>query len=154
MAQRVNAAASGMAPLATTPDDGDEAAPISDTQEPASQLRGRVELKRHNTSRGTEDESTRTTLRIETLLNAAMVRFLRLDLQFPHQKTSFEGSPFDPRPGDTKVRVGFQPLRAGAYTFPSLIELTLPTADPDTLGAGKVQLSAGIRMLVPMTGPR
>jgi hypothetical protein len=152
MAQPADAAADDAALPVVAPEYGDDARAGSDAQPPASEWHGRVELKRQNTSRGTEDESTKTTLRIESFLTGA-VRSLRLDLQFPDEKTSFEGSPFHPRPGDTKIRVGFQPLRAGAYTLPSFVELTLPTADPDTLGAGKVQLSAGMRMLVPVTLP-
>jgi hypothetical protein len=114
----------------------------SETRTGAPGWHGRVELKRQNTSRGTEDESTKTTLRLETFFTGP-VSLLRLDLQFPDEKTSFSGSPLDPRPGDTKLRVGFQPLRSGPYSLPSFVELTLPTADPETLGAGKVQLSCG-----------
>jgi hypothetical protein len=113
---------------------------------------GRVELKRQNTSRGTADESTRTTLRLESF-HQGTVRLLRFDLQFPDAKSTFSGDPFNPRLGDTKVRAGFRPLRSGALTFPSFIELTLPTADGDAFGSGKYQLSAGLRMLAPVVLP-
>jgi hypothetical protein len=111
--------------------------------------RGRVELKRQNTARGTEDESTKTTLRFESF-HAGAVRLLRLDLQFPDEKPSFGGSPFDPRLGDTKFRVGFRAFEADGKSFPSFVELSIPTADPASLGSGKYQLSAGLRMLAPV----
>jgi len=123
-----------------------------DAKPPASGWHGRVELKRQNTSRGTDEESTKTTLRLESFFTGP-VSLLRLDLQFPDEKTGFSGSPLDPRPGDTKLRLGFKPLRSGPYSLPSFVELTLPTADPESLGAGKVQLSAGLRLLAPVTLP-
>jgi hypothetical protein len=114
--------------------------------------RGRIELKRQNTARGTEDESTRTTLRLELLGDGAL-RQVRLDLPFPDEDTSFSGDVFSPRLGDIKFRLGFRPLQAGRYSFPSFVELTVPTADPSSLGAGKVQLSAGLRLLAPVVLP-
>ena len=110
---------------------------------------GRLELKRQNTSRGTPDESTQTTLRIETFFDGP-VSVLRLDLVFPDEKTDFEGDLFNPRLGDIKIRARFRPLKAGEITFPSFVEVTLPTADPESLGSGKYQLSAGLRMIVPL----
>lgn len=113
---------------------------------------GRIELKRQNTERGTTDESTKTTLRIESFFKGP-IRLLRVDLQFPDEKTSFEGQLFNPRLGDIKVRVGFRPIKASDITFPSFIEVTLPTANPESLGSGKYQLSAGLRMLIPVSLP-
>src|SRR4051812_3681198 len=102
---------------------------------------GRLELKRENTARGSPGESTKTTLRVETFLDGPVAP-LRVDLPFPDEKTDFEGSPFNPKEGDFKVRAGFRPLRAWGYTFPSFVEVTFPTADPDEGGTGKYQLSA------------
>ena len=132
----------------------DESASPDESESPASSRdwHGRIELKRQNTERGTTDESTKTTLRIESFFKGP-VRLLRLDLQFPDEETSFEGQPFSPRLGDIKVRVGFQPLKASDFSFPSFIEVTLPTADPESLGSGKYQLSAGLRMLTPVSLP-
>jgi len=120
----------------------------SDSGVPNVDWRGRLELKRANTSRGTPEETTKTTLRFETFLDGA-VSLLRVDLPFPDADTDFEGSPFDPRLGDIKVRTGFRALESGSLRFPSFLELTVPSANPSSLGAGKYQLGAGIRMLVP-----
>jgi hypothetical protein len=124
----------------------------SATAAPATSWRGRVELKRQNTARGTEDESTRTTLRLEAL-HGGMLRLVRLDLPFPDADTGFSGDIFSPRRGDIKFRLGFRPLHAARWSLPSFVELTVPTADPASLGAGKVQLSAGLRMITPVVLP-
>ena len=113
---------------------------------------GRIELKRQNTSRGTPDESTLTQLRIETFLNGP-VAALRFDVPLPDEKSDFEGNAFNPQLGDVKVRAKFRPLKSGKYTFPSFVEMGFPTADPESKGSGKYQLSAGIRMVVPFTFP-
>jgi hypothetical protein len=120
--------------------------------EPAAAPFGRVELKRQNTSRGTPDESTRTTLRFERLLGGPL-RLLRLDLPFPDEKTDFAGDPFEPRLGDVKLRLGFRAPQVGAWSLPSFVEIALPTADPQTLGSGKVQLSAGLRAVTAIGWP-
>jgi hypothetical protein len=114
--------------------------------------RGRVELKRQNTSRGTPEESTKTILRIETFLDGA-VEALRFDFAFPDEEQDFDGSPFHPRFGDIKARLRFKPWQASAYSFPSFVEVTFPTAHPESLGSGKVQLSAGVRILAPVKLP-
>ena len=113
---------------------------------------GRIELKRQNTSRGTPDESTQTSLRIETFFDGT-VSALRLDLPFPDEKTDFEGDPFNPRLGDVKIRAKFRPLKSGEYTFPSFLELIFPTADPKSSGGGKYQVNGGLRMIVPLELP-
>ncbi len=91
-------------------------------------------------------------LRIASIFQGP-VNLLRFDLPFPDDKTSFAGDPFNPRPGDLKTRVGFAPFKAGGYSFPTFIEATFPTANPESLGSGKYQLSAGIRMLAPLALP-
>ena len=129
---------------------GDPDAPASTALD--STWHGRIELKRESTSRGSPEESTKTTLRIERFLTGT-VTLLRLDLPFPDEETDFNGSPFDPRLGDIKVRMGFKALKSGRFSFPSFVEVTFPTADPDSLGSGKYQLSAAIRMLTPVELP-
>lgn len=114
---------------------------------------GRLELKRINTSRGTPEETTKTSTRVETFLDGP-VSLVRVDVPFPDAKTDFEGSPFDPRLGDVKLRAGFRPLSYGRLTFPSFVELTAPTANPASLGTGRYQLGAGIRMLSPFRIPQ
>jgi hypothetical protein len=89
---------------------------------------------------------------VETFFDGP-VSLLRVDVPFPDAQTDFEGSPFDPRLGDIKVRTGFRALKAGALSFPSFIELTLPSANPSSLGTGRYLLGAGMRMLAPFTAP-
>ena len=114
--------------------------------------RALIELKRQDTSRGTPSESTKTTLKLERYFTGP-VTMLRLELPFPDEKTDFGGSPFNPKLGDIKVRARFRSLEAGAHAFSPFVEVTFPTADPESLGTGKYQLSAGIRMLSPLTLP-
>jgi len=113
---------------------------------------GRIELTRQNTAHGTPGESTQTKLRIDTILHGT-INLFRIDLPFPDDKTTFAGDPFNPRPGDLKTRIGFAPFKAGGYSFPSFIEATFPTANPESLGSGKYQLSAALRMLAPINLP-
>lgn len=113
---------------------------------------GRLEIKRQNTSRGTPDESTQTTLRVERFYDGWLAA-LRLDLPLPDEKTDFEGDPFNPRLGDVKLRAKFRPLQSGQYTFPYFVEMTFPTADPESSGSGKYQLNGGIRMIIPFALP-
>jgi hypothetical protein len=108
----------------------------------------RFELKRQNTGRGTEDESTRTTLRLEYLPVQGALSQLRLDVPLPDAKTSYAGSPFDPRLGDIKIRASARPMR-GEYPWIPYVGITFPTADPEDLGSGKYQLSPGVRLNLP-----
>jgi hypothetical protein len=113
---------------------------------------GKLELKREATSRGTPDETTKTAIKIDTFLDGPVSLF-RIDMPFPDEKTTFEGSPFNPVEGDLKIRFGFRAMKAGGYTFPTFIEFTFPTAHPESMGSGKYQVSPGIRMIGPMTLP-
>jgi hypothetical protein len=121
-----------------------QGAPLESEQDvsPAGR-RGRIEFRRQNSERSTPDESTRTTLRLEIFLAGAVSR-LRVDLPFPDEKTDFQGDPFQPRPGDLKLRAYFRPFQAGSMRLSSDIEVTFPTADPSSLGSGKYQLSAAL----------
>ena len=112
----------------------------------------RIELKRENVERGTEDESTKTTLRLERFFTGP-VRLLRLDVPLPDRKSDFAGDPFDPGLGDVKVRAGFRAARSGIYSFPSFVELTFPTADPDTLGGRTHVINLGASVVRPVTLP-
>jgi hypothetical protein len=113
---------------------------------------GRFELKRMNTARGTPDETTMTQLRMERYFDGP-VAMLRFDLPLPDEKTGFAGDPFEPRLGDVKLRLRLRDLKSGALSFPPFVEAIFPTADPKSLGKGKYQLSAGIRMIAPMHFP-
>jgi hypothetical protein len=120
-----------------------EETPSTKPAEQPSAPRGRIELRRQNTERGTPEESTKTTLRLEAILKGTVSR-LRLDLPFPDEKTDFSGDPFQPRPGDIKLRAYFRPIQAGDTRLSTNVEVTFPTADPPELGSGKYQLSAAL----------
>jgi hypothetical protein len=108
------------------------------------------ELKREATNRGTAEETTKTQIKIDALLDG-VVSLLRLEVPFPDDKTSFEGDPFSPRLGDIKARVGFRPVGLGDIPVGSFLEVTFPTADPEELGSGKYQVSPGVRTSFPIS---
>jgi hypothetical protein len=115
--------------------------------------RGRIELKREATNRGTPEETTKTILKMSAYLEG-VVSLFRLEVPFPDENTDFGGSPFDPRLGDIKARVGFRPVSVYGIPVPSsFIEITFPTAEPSDLGAGKYQLSAGLQTSMPVSPP-
>ena len=111
--------------------------------------RGRIEFKRQDTNRATAAESTNTTLRFEWYFGGP-VSLLRLDLPFPDDKTDFSGSPFDPRRGDLRIRAAFRRIETGVAPLYSFVEATFPTADPESLGTGKYQLSAAAEIRTPV----
>jgi hypothetical protein len=110
----------------------------------------RFELKRQNTDGDTPGESTKTTVRLEALPGEGSVALWRLDLPFPDEKTTFSGSPFDPRLGDIKVRARLRPVDAGGLPLSFFSELTFPTADPKELGQGKYQVMVGAETFYPL----
>jgi hypothetical protein len=114
--------------------------------------RGRIELKREATNRGTPEETTKTILKVSAYLEG-VVSLLRLEVPFPDENTDFAGSPFNPRLGDIKARVGFRPVSLYSIPVSSFVEVTFPTAEPSDLGAGKYQLSAGIQTSMPVSLP-
>ena len=137
----------GLATLASGAD-----AEVAEPPAPRAAWHGKIELKREATSRGTPEETTKTAIKIDTFLDGP-VSLLRIDMPFPDEKTDFEGDPFNPTEGDLKVRLGFRALKAAAYTFPSFLEFTFPTAQPQSMGSGKYQASAGLRMIGPLSLP-
>ena len=110
---------------------------------------GRFELKREATDRATEDESTKTILRLEKFFDGP-IGVLRLDLQFPDDKTDFEGDPFEPRRGDIKLRARSKSFAAWERSFNAFVEATFPTAEPENLGSGKYQISEAVRVVTPL----
>ena len=106
---------------------------------------GLIELKRQATSRGTPEETTKTNLKFDYFPDHSIVGLLRLELPFPDEKSTFEGSAFDPDFGDAKVRVGFRATEVLSHPTTSFLELTLPTANPESQGTGKAQISAGAK---------
>jgi hypothetical protein len=132
------------APEAAADDTLDFEPHIATGTAPAPSPRDRIEFRRQNSERGTPEESTRTTLRLEHYLKEGVVTRLRLDLPFPDEKTDFGGSPFQPQLGDIKVRAYFRPFQAAGTRMSSDVEVTFPTADSPDSGAGKYQLSAAL----------
>ena len=108
--------------------------------------RGLVELKRQATSRGTPQETTKTNLKLDYFLHEGEVSLLRLELPFPDEKQTFGGSVFDPDFGDARIRVGFRAMDILKRPTSSFVETTFPTANPQSQGTGKYQLSAGAKM--------
>lgn len=106
-----------------------------------------LQLKRQATDRGTDGESTKTTLRWEAFPSGSFSRF-RVDLQFPDEKTGVSGSPFNPRMGDIKLRADLAPINWQQLPWTFYAELTLPTADPENLGSGKYQLAPAVRSAI------
>jgi hypothetical protein len=109
-----------------------------------------IELKREATSRGTPEETTKSQIKIDALLDG-IVSLMRVELPFPDEKTSFEGDPFNLRLGDIKFRVGFRSFPVHDVPLGTFLEVTFPTADPEELGSGKYQLSPGIRATFPVS---
>lgn len=123
---------------------GEEAAVATNLPEAGARTNWLVEFKRQATARGTPEETTKSQVKFDFFPDGP-VSLLRLELPFPDEDTDFEGSPFSPRPGDVKVRVGMRPVPVGSLPVASFVELTFPTADPESLGSGKYQLSVGGR---------
>lgn len=134
------------------PADSDEPPPERPLRQALHTWRGLIELKRQNTSRNTPEESTKTQLKIDTYFDG-LISLFRIQIPFPDEDTDFSGSPFNPHLGDIKTRFGFRAFKVGRLRFPTFIEITYPTASPESLGSGKYQLSEGIRMLVPVILP-
>jgi len=117
---------------------------------PKRAQRWKVELKRQDTDRGTEGESSRTTVRMEAYPTGAPLSMLRLDLPFPDDRTDFLGSPFNPHLGDIKLRAEAKAFDAGGLPLSPWLELTFPTANPESLGQGKYQVTLGVETSVPL----
>jgi hypothetical protein len=119
---------------------------------PKEVLHGKIELKRQATNRGMPEETTKTVVKIDAYLEG-VISLLRLEVPFPDDKTDFEGDPLNPDLGDIKVRVGFRPVRMHDIPVSSFIEVTFPTADPESQGSGKYQLTGAIQptVKIPLT---
>ena len=106
------------------------------------------EVKRQASERGTAEESTKSNLKLDYLPDGP-VSLLRIELPFPDSKNSLAGQPFDPDFGDAKARVGFRAAEIGGRPYTSFLEITVPTADPESQGTGKYQGSAGVKTAMP-----
>ena len=131
LATKAYAAEPGAAPVA---------AGAEDPERSQDGWHGRVQVRRENVDHGTSEETTRTYLRSDNFVWSGMLSF---QVALPDDKTNFEGSPFDPHLGDSKARFRFAQFAAGGFGVSYFVEATFPTADPEELGSGKYQLSAG-----------
>jgi hypothetical protein len=112
----------------------------------------RFELKRATTDRAASDESSRTTVRVERLLDSR-VALLRLDIPFVDKINSFSSDPLNAGLGDLKARIGSRPLGPRGASSSPFVDVVLPTADPASLGKGKYQLGPGVTVAVPVPAP-
>lgn len=124
---------------------GADARPVAagshDPEQSKEGWHGRVQVRRENVDHGTSEETTRSYVRSDNFVWGGMLSF---QVAFPDDRTDFEGSPFDPRLGDSKTRFRFAAFPAGGFGVSYFVEATFPTADPEELGSGKYQLSAGV----------
>ena len=72
-------------------------------------MNNKIELKRENTNRGHEGETTKSTFRFEHYTEGT-VSLLRLDIPFVDKNRSFGGDLAQIGPGDVKVRMGFKKI--------------------------------------------
>jgi hypothetical protein len=97
------------------------------------------ELRRQWTDRNSIEESSRTTVRLEAT-PTSFVSLVRLDIPFIDEK---DDNPISPNLGDIKLRLGSRWFHAGGLAWEPLVEMTFPTADPESLGNGKYQIAPG-----------
>ena len=122
-----------------------EEVPVTPASPASSYSRGLIEVKRQATSRGTPEETTKTNVKLDYFPQDDTVALLRLELPFPDEKSTFAGSPFDPEFGDAKIRLGFRAVGVIGLPTTSFVEMIFPTADPESQGTGKYQVSAGAK---------
>lgn len=110
---------------------------------------GRVELRRDDTDRGDPEEVTKTFLRVDSYLS---VGTFSVQVPLPDDMTADHGR-FNPKLGDLKVRHRSVPFASGPWTMSVFLEAVFPTADPEELGTGKYQASAGWTSTRPLATP-
>jgi hypothetical protein len=107
-----------------------------------------VELKRQFTERGTPEESSRTTLRIEATPSSDM-SLVRVETPFVDQ---VNGNPTSPHLEDIKLKLVSQSIPLQSLALAAVFETTFPTAQPESFGSGKYQLGPGAELLIPLSG--
>jgi len=105
-----------------------------------------VELKRQWTNRGTPQESSKTTLRLEATPREYL-SLVRVDIPFIDEKN---GDPFSPHLGDIIFKLETVSLPVGVTGWQFLLQTTFPSAQPQSLGTGKYQLTPGTEVWVPI----
>ena len=110
----------------------------------------RFELKRAMTNRGAPDESSRTTLRSEAVVDWA-VTLLRLDVSYVDKNNDFVSDPLNAGLGDLTARVESAPLRVAGAPLKLLVEVVFPTGG--ALGFGKYLVGPGAKISLPLRAP-
>jgi hypothetical protein len=110
----------------------------------------KFELKRENTNKGQQGETTKTTLRLEHDPGGA-ISLLRLDVPFVDKNKSFGGDLASQGLGDIKVRVGVRRIPFWSpVDLSGFVEVVFPTASPKDLGSGMYQLAPAVKFTVPL----
>ena len=105
-----------------------------------------VELQRQWTDRGTLEEDSKTTLRLEAT-PTEYLSLVRVDIPFVDEKN---GDPMTPHLGDIVFKLETVPWRFGVTDWQVLLQTTFPSAQPESLGTGKYQLTPGFEFWVPL----
>jgi hypothetical protein len=105
-----------------------------------------VELKRQWTNRGTPQENSKTTLRLEATPREYL-SLVRVDIPFIDEKN---GDPLTPHLGDIVLKLESAPWGLGVTDWQVLLETTFPSAQPESLGTGKYELTPGTEIWVPI----
>jgi hypothetical protein len=98
-----------------------------------------VEIKRQWIDRHSIEESSRTTIRLESTPQA-LLSLVRIDVPLVDEHND---NPISPHLGDVKLRLGSRWFHAGEFAWAPLFEMTFPTAEPESLGNGKYQVAPG-----------
>ena len=109
---------------------------------------GDAELRRQWTDRGTPEESSRTTLRMEVAPHE-FLSLIRLDIPFIDKDN---GDPLTPKLGDIQNKLVSSHIPLGDVKLDGVFQTTFPTAQPESLGQGKYQLGPGFEFIFPLWG--
>lgn len=121
---------------------------------PTGNLRYRFELKRQNTNVRSPSATSRTIARIEHFPKGDL-SLVRVEVPFPDENSSGgPGNGFNPHVGDTTFRLDWKGMRLSYWHLSPFIELTFPTANPESLGTGKYQVAPGVYTDVPLLQTR
>ena len=127
----------------------DVAPPLPSAQ--ASYFLWHVELKQQVTDRGTIEEDSKTTLRLEATPQHFFLSLVRVDIPFIE---GTNGIRIGPHLGDIKNKLVSRSIPLGGMVLAAVFETTFPTAQPETLGSGKYQLGPGAELRIPLSGAK
>jgi hypothetical protein len=105
-----------------------------------------IEPQRQWIDRGTPQESSKTTLRLEATPQKYL-SLIRLDIPFVDEKN---GDPITPHLGDILLRFETVSQPVGITGWQFFMETIFPSAKPESLGTGKYQLAPATEVWVPI----